>query len=97
MAHTANNARPSIGRAPKADLTPSLTPTLTPSASPSKIGGVVALLQRPAGATLVELVQITGWLPHTTRAALTGLRKKGHIIEKHRHEGVTAYSIAKGA
>ena len=76
---------------------PDLAPTLTPVASPSKIAGVVLLLQRPAGATLVELVQVTGWLPHTTRAALTGLRKKGHVIQKHSHDGVTAYSIGKVA
>ena len=29
---------------------------------------------------LAELVAATGWLPHTTRAALTGLRKRGYAI-----------------
>jgi len=38
------------------------------------------LLQRDCGATLDELVASTGWLPHTTRAALTGLRKRGFTI-----------------
>ena len=32
------------------------------------------------GATLAELVAATGWLPHTTRAALTGLRKRGYAV-----------------
>src|ERR1700676_161041 len=27
-------------------------------------------------------VAATGWLPHTSRAALTGLRKRGYAIEK---------------
>jgi DNA-binding MarR family transcriptional regulator len=45
-------------------------------------GGSGMLLQREEGATLGELIDATGWLPHTTRAALTGLRKKGHAIEK---------------
>jgi hypothetical protein len=36
---------------------------------------VIALLQQEQGATLAELIATTGWLPHTTRAALTGLRK----------------------
>ena len=27
-----------------------------------------------------ELVAATGWLPHTTRAALTGLRKRGYAV-----------------
>jgi len=41
----------------------------------TKIAQVIELLQRGDGATLAELVAATGWLPHTTRAALTGLRK----------------------
>ncbi|UAK25639.1 DUF3489 domain-containing protein [Sphingomonas nostoxanthinifaciens] len=40
------------------------------------------LLRRDAGATLTELITATAWLPHSTRAALTGLRKKGHAIER---------------
>jgi DNA-binding IclR family transcriptional regulator len=46
----------------------------------TKIAEVIALLQRGDGATLAELVAVTGWLPHTTRAALTGLRKRGYAI-----------------
>ena len=38
------------------------------------------MLQRGDGATLTELVAATGWLSHTTRAALTGLRKRGYSI-----------------
>lgn len=64
---------------------------------PSKIDQVVGLLKRTSGATLAELIAVTGWLPHTTRAALTGLRKKGHTIEKTSCEGVTVYSIAAAA
>ncbi len=41
---------------------------------------MIALLERPEGATLAELVASTGWLPHTTRAALTGLRKRGYAV-----------------
>ncbi len=41
---------------------------------------MVALLQRGDGAALAELVSATGWLPHTTRAALTGLRKRGYAV-----------------
>jgi hypothetical protein len=59
----------------------------------SKRGLVVGLLQRPGGATLDELVAATGWLPHTTRAALTGLRKKGHAVAKSKRDGTTCYSI----
>ena len=59
----------------------------------SKIAGVIALLSRKEGATLAELIEATGWQEHTTRAALTGLRKKGHVIEKTRRGEATSYII----
>jgi hypothetical protein len=46
----------------------------------TKIAEVIALLEGERGATLDELVAATGWLPHTTRAALTGLRKRGYLV-----------------
>lgn len=55
----------------------------------SKAALVLALLRRDEGATLAELVSATNWLPHTTRAALTGLRKKGHRIAKGKRDEVT--------
>ena len=58
---------------------------------------MTSLLQRSGGATLAELVWTTGWLPHPTRAALTGLRKKGYTLDKESRDGVTVYSIAKTA
>jgi DNA-binding IclR family transcriptional regulator len=48
--------------------------------SGTKIAEVIELLQREDGATLTELAVTTGWLTHTTRAALTGLRKRGYAI-----------------
>jgi hypothetical protein len=50
----------------------------------SKLALVIELLQRADGATLVDLTQATGWLPHTTRAALTGLRKRGYAVIRER-------------
>src|SRR5271166_946109 len=52
----------------------------TPTRGGTKIAQVIELLQRSDGATLAELVAATGWLPHTTRAALTGLRKRGYAV-----------------
>jgi hypothetical protein len=46
----------------------------------TKLAQVLELLQRDQGAALDELVLMTGWLPHTTRAALTGLRKRGYTV-----------------
>ena len=66
-----------------------------PSPRPeSKIAQVNRLLERVEGATLAELVEATGWLPHTTRATLTGLKKKGKVITKGKRDDVTCYFIA---
>ena len=46
----------------------------------TKIAGVIELLQGSDDVTLAELVADTGWLPHTARAALTGLRKRGYAV-----------------
>ncbi|MBU0832084.1 MAG: DUF3489 domain-containing protein, partial [Alphaproteobacteria bacterium] len=42
-----------------------------PPATPSRSEQVLGLLRREEGASLDELVSATGWLPHSTRAALT--------------------------
>ena len=68
----------------------------SPRAS-SKSANVIELLQREQGATLTELVDATGWLPHTTRAALTGLRRKGHTIDKFKRDETTCYRIVAAA
>jgi Protein of unknown function (DUF3489) len=61
----------------------------------SKIAAVIGLLSRSGGATLADLIAETGWLPHTTRAALTGLRKRGYVVtldQPDRNRG-SSYSI----
>lgn len=66
----------------------------TPVKRTTKSHSIILLMQRPEGATLEELVETTGWLPHTTRAALTGLRRKGHRLERSRRAGgVSVYRI----
>ena len=63
----------------------------------TKIDKVIALLKRKQGATLDEMVKATGWLPHTTRAAMTGLKKKGHTIDRDKRGEVSCYRIKKSA
>jgi hypothetical protein len=73
-------------------LAPSLAALDTPRVT--QAGTVLALLAREEGATLADLIAATGWLPHTTRAALTGLRKKGHVLEKSKRGDETCYRVA---
>ena len=86
-------------RSPTADSTAAneqVASAGTPAAE-SKIAMVIRLLRLEHGASLDDLVAETGWQPHTTRAALTGLRKKGHAISKEKVDGVTRYTISTAA
>ena len=56
---------------------------------------MLELLGRDEGATLAELITATGWLPHTTRAALTGLRKKGHVLARSKRDDTTCYRLVQ--
>ena len=42
----------------------------------TKQAALIAMLQRPEGATIGEVVEATGWQPHTVRGALAGALKK---------------------
>ena len=65
--------------------------------SGTKIDTVVKMLSRPEGATLAALVEATGWLPHSTYAALTGLRKRGYVLGRVRDEkaGPSVYRMMR--
>ena len=54
--------------------------------SGTKIESVVKMLSRSEGATLEAIIKATGWLSHTTFAALTGLRKRGYALERSRDD-----------
>ena len=57
-------------------------PQESPSASAgqdprgTKQAALIAMLQRPEGATIGDAVEATGWQPHTVRGALAGALKK---------------------
>lgn len=69
----------------------------SPARSSNKTGLVLDLLRRADGATLAEIMAATNWLPHSTRAALTGLRKKAHRIERTKRGEETCYRIVAEA
>jgi hypothetical protein len=57
----------------------------------SKQDQLAALLVRDEGTTVDHMTEVTGWLPHTVRAALTGLKKKGYVIDSDKVDGVRTY------
>ena len=42
----------------------------------TKQAQIIAMLQRPEGATVAEMVTATGWLAHTVRGSISGALKK---------------------
>lgn len=61
----------------------------------TKAAAVTKLLSRNRGATLAEIMVMTSWQPHSSRAFLTGLRKKGRVLIKEaRKNGETAYRLS---
>ena len=86
-------------RKPAAAAATSAAPVASPSIVPArqtKKGSILALLQRPNGAAIGELIEVTGWQVHSVRAALTGLRKEGtELVRDKNAAGVTLYRIAE--
>lgn len=60
----------------------------------SKSQQVIDLLGRESGAPLDEMSMLAGWLPHSARSFMTGLKKKGHVIESDKIDGIRRYRIA---
>jgi len=62
----------------------------------TKADRVTKILSRTRGATLAEIIAETKWQPHSARAFLSGLRKRGTVLVKEeRRSGETSYRIDK--
>jgi Protein of unknown function (DUF3489)/IclR helix-turn-helix domain len=84
----AGGDRPAATQTPDAADGPALAPAAEPAAAAptaaarpgGKLGQVLDAVAAEDGATLAELAALTGWQPHTARAALTRLRRRGFIL-----------------
>jgi hypothetical protein len=63
----------------------------------TKQAQLVEMLEREAGASLDEITAATSWLPHSARAMLTGLKKRGFTITSEKVDGVRRYRATKAA
>lgn len=62
----------------------------------TKQARLVEMISAPEGAGIEALSEALGWQVHTTRAALTGLRKKGLAVESTKGaDGRTVYRLAQ--
>ncbi len=79
------------------DDTSNLTSATTAVPLPRKVtknATVLKLLSRSRGASLAEIMNATCWQSHSTRAFLSGLRKKSMILVKEaRKDGETSYRL----
>lgn len=73
-------------------ITASTKPTQTKKAR------LIVLLKTRKGARTPTICKSLGWQKHTVRAALSGLRKEGHLVvtSKSTRDGVTVYRIETG-
>ena len=88
---------PETENADKAGATDSAAPPVSiPARQKTKASMVEDLLASNDGATLDAMCVTTGWLPHTCRAFLTGLRKKGKAIDREKREdGTSVYRFGE--
>lgn len=81
---SAQNAKPEPAPTPEAR-----TPKPVAIRAGTKQAQIIALLQRPEGASIAEMVKITQWQPHTLRGAISGALKKklGFVITTVKEDG----------
>jgi hypothetical protein len=63
----------------------------------SKQALLCELMRGEGGASLHELTAATAWQPHTVRAAIAGLRKRGLEVAKEKVDGLTRYRLPAAA
>ncbi|GKY89877.1 DUF3489 domain-containing protein [Sinisalibacter aestuarii] len=65
----------------KTDVSSGTIVTEASARTASKKDQLISMLGRDGGTTIAGISSALGWQPHTTRAAITGLRKAGHKVE----------------
>ena len=69
--------------------------TASAATAPTKHHQIIDLLSREGGASLNEMATSANWLTHSTRAYLTGLKKRGFELTSDKVDGVRCYQITK--
>lgn len=87
-----------IVQTPRPTKRPRTTAKQTASRKPAanKLDAMVAALRGSKGATISDLMDVTGWLPHSVRGAMSGAlkKKRGLIITSEKRGDVRVYRIA---
>jgi len=79
-----------------ADLAPANVPSAERPRASTKRALLIGMLERPEGASVAEIGQRLGWLPHTVRAAMTGLRHAGREVTRSKDAtGQSTYRLTR--
>jgi len=73
------------------------SPVRLARSGPTRQQQLQKLLSRKAGATIAQIQKAFGWQPHSARAAISMMRKAGHIVERSGYDKGTVYRIVKEA
>ena len=66
------------------------TPEINAPRAGTKQAKLVTMLSRKSGVTLENASAALGWQTHTTSATMTGLKKRGYVIERESRAGKAA-------
>ena len=61
----------------------------------SKQAKLIGMLSRKSGVTLAKASEALSWQIHTTRATLTGLKKRGYVIERQARNGTNSLYLMR--
>jgi hypothetical protein len=90
--HQASQSKP-ISEGP--DLATANVPGVDRPRASTKRAVLIGMLERPEGASVAEIGRRLGWLPHTVRAAITGLRHAGREVTRSKDAtGQSVYRLA---
>ena len=88
----ASQSKPPSG---SADVGTTNVPSADGPRASTKRAMLIGMLERPEGASVAEIGQRLGWLPHTVRAAITGLRHAGREVTRSKDAtGQSLYRLA---
>ena len=76
---TRSRSKPTSGRT---DVATGRVSGANQSPASTKRAKLIAMLERPEGVSIAEIGQRLGWLPHSVRAAITGLRQAGRAVTR---------------
>lgn len=82
---------------PATQPAPTETPISTAPKPQTKAALLREMLEAPSGATVPAIMAATGWQAHTVRAALSGLRTSGCVLNRRSGAEGTIYAIIQAS